>query len=872
MPYPLTIISGYSYEKNRVFIPFLQDDQTVHIRPIIALKKLTSIEIETIAADETQIFQEIKNINGDIPVSKGERIRFDSGADVKITNCYPFKRGLWSYETTKVILTLTDEKTKDLLFACKYSFAFQTQSKIIFNGLLHWRNHNFTHAIEELPTNLAETLISGLAFKSPKISSSHVAFVHHSQENAVFQGFFDVWPRQSFRIPIIGTKMIDKNKIYLTPSALSNFQLECSQKATWPLLRTLPKVPQAHEVIVTPRMQYNSKLSDEALDDRIASYFSKGKMVVFNDNECVVEVPTLAEAGREVDDYLYFDLKLSDPVGSKEIMMEISSSCRLFCRQAARKPLPRCSKMLSSNSLKIIDILPSFLWKDSLCLRSMIDSPLVHNVLVYGQMGSGKQELLDSLSLNTGLQLRKYDCRQILSDTSGATSTKLVNVFETNEEFAGILVLFNVHVLAKNRDGQIDHRVLSSLEELLEEKHHYKVIGVGEKKSALESKLVQCFDQQLELLAPKQASDRLDILTWLLDQQSNIYADEQDLVKISKQTSGFQFKDLSALIAQSSMLAFEQDFDESVELSVNLDEKVLEQGLEKIQAAMADAMGAPQVPKVKWEDIGGLGEAKKEILDTIQMPLTNSSLKTISRSGILLYGPPGVGKTLLAKAVATELKLNFLSVKGPELLNMYIGQSEENVREVFTRAKTSAPAIIFFDELDALAPKRGQAGDSGGVMDRIVSQLLSELDQSSTDSDQKVFVIGATNRPDLIDPALQRPGRFDRLVYIGPPEGVTEQSRILKALTRKFEFIDEVDFERDIVEKISHLALTGADFYALTVDAMMAAVERQVKANELDQIRLCKEDFLRAIQTLKPSVSNEEMEYYKSVRTKVLNH
>ena len=221
------------------------------------------------------------------------------------------------------------------------------------------------------------------------------------------------------------------------------------------------------------------------------------------------------------------------------------------------------------------------------------------------------------------------------------------------------------------------------------------------------------------------------------------------------------------------------------------------------------------------------------------------------------------------------MKLNFLSVKGPELLNMYIGQSEENVREVFKRAKDAAPAIIFFDELDALAPKRGASGDSGGVMDRIVSQLLSELDQSVKDNNEKkIFCVGATNRPDLIDPALQRPGRFDRLVYIGPPTDARERGRILKALTRNFEFEigDDRDFEKDVIANMPrNVALTGADFYALTVDAMMLAVERQVNAGETDQkLRMRMEDFSQALLSLKPSVSGEEMAYYKEVRAKVL--
>jgi len=202
--------------------------------------------------------------------------------------------------------------------------------------------------------------------------------------------------------------------------------------------------------------------------------------------------------------------------------------------------------------------------------------------------------------------------------------------------------------------------------------------------------------------------------------------------------------------------------------------------LDSARFSYAEAIGAPKIPNVTWDDVGGLSSVKSDILDTIQLPLERpelfadglkkrsgmvSSLRahllpSLLWLGILLYGPPGTGKTLLAKAVATSCSLNFLSVKGPELLNMYIGESEANVRRVFQRARAARPCVIFFDELDSVAPKRGNHGDSGGVMDRIVSQLLSELDGMSTGTEHTdVFVIGATNRPDLLDPALLRPGR-----------------------------------------------------------------------------------------------------------------
>jgi peroxin-6 len=206
------------------------------------------------------------------------------------------------------------------------------------------------------------------------------------------------------------------------------------------------------------------------------------------------------------------------------------------------------------------------------------------------------------------------------------------------------------------------------------------------------------------------------------------------------------------------------DYSSSVRhLGLPLTHADFEIALDKARSSLADAIGAPKIPNVSWDDVGGLSEVKADILDTIQLPLERPELFAEGlkkRSGILLYGPPGTGKTLLAKAVATSCSLNFFSVKGPELLNMYIGESEANVRRVFQKARDAQPCVIFMDELDSIAPKRGNQGDSGGVMDRIVSQLLAELDgMSGGKQGAGVFVMAATNRPDLLDPALLRPGR-----------------------------------------------------------------------------------------------------------------
>ena len=247
----------------------------------------------------------------------------------------------------------------------------------------------------------------------------------------------------------------------------------------------------------------------------------------------------------------------------------------------------------------------------------------------------------------------------------------------------------------------------------------------------------------------------------------------------------------------------------------------------------ADSIGAPKIPNVTWDDVGGLTNVKDAVMETIQLPLERPELFAKGmkkRSGILFYGPPGTGKTLLAKAIATEFSLNFFSVKGPELLNMYIGESEANVRRVFQRARDARPCVVFFDELDSVAPKRGNQGDSGGVMDRIVSQLLAELDgmSSGDGSGGGVFVIGATNRPDLLDSALLRPGRFDKMLYLGVSDTHDKQATILEALTRKFTLHPDLSLSR-IAERLP-FTYTGADLYALCSDAMLKAITRQATA------------------------------------------
>lgn len=238
------------------------------------------------------------------------------------------------------------------------------------------------------------------------------------------------------------------------------------------------------------------------------------------------------------------------------------------------------------------------------------------------------------------------------------------------------------------------------------------------------------------------------------------------------------------------------------------------------------------------------------------------------RSGVLLYGPPGTGKTLLAKAVATECSVNFLSVKGPELINMYVGESERLVREVFEKAHRARPCVIFFDELDSLAPARGRGSDSGGVMDRVVSQLLAEIDSAQGGSGtDDIFIIGATNRPDLLDPALLRPGRLDKLLYIGIASDPLDRMKVLTALTRRFDFHDSVDLLE--IAKRCPGRLTGADMYGLCSGAWMSAMKRHASsgnAKYLKSVVVSQEDFLHSLSTVTPSLSAEDVAVYEQIR------
>ncbi|ORX68133.1 AAA-domain-containing protein, partial [Linderina pennispora] len=474
----------------------------------------------------------------------------------------------------------------------------------------------------------------------------------------------------------------------------------------------------------------------------------------------------------------------------------------------------------------------------------------IRKSLLKGNAGTGKRHVVRSLASTLGVHLYELSSYDILGDSADKTAQALQLYFQNAIRYTPcILHLRQVEALAQNaapgeeNDDLPIARVLKACLDDLTRAHRESgfpvlVVATSSMADKIPSALAAAFRHELELPVPDETT-RAALLARM--SQGLTLAPDADLAFVAQQTASFVARDLAMLFKRAANRAWRRARPQATTplqtRSLALSQQIITNddlvgALGDARASMSDTLGVPKIPNVKWDDVGGLADAKKDILDTIRLPLEQphlfaSGLST--RSGLLFYGPPGTGKTLLAKAIATECGLNFFSCKGPELISPYIGESEANVRKIFQRAREASPCVIFFDELDSLAPKRGQQGDSGGVMDRIVSQLLAELDARDGDkaaAAPQVFAIGATNRPDLLDPALLRPGRFDKLVYLGVSETHAAQLNIIQALTRKFHLHRDLDLA--MVAEQCPFHYTGADFYALCSDALLKAMLRTV--------------------------------------------
>ncbi|KAL0700584.1 hypothetical protein Bca4012_056706 [Brassica carinata] len=634
------------------------------------------------------------------------------------------------------------------------------------------------------------------------------------------------------------------------------------------------------------------------------------------------------------EDFIYFKVIAMEPSNERFLRVNHSQTALVLGGTVSSGLPPDLlvsrSKVPMPLQEDTVNVLASVL-SPPLC-PSALSSKLRVAVLLHGLPGCGKRTVVNYVARRLGLHVVEYSCHSLLASTEKKTSTALAQTFNMARRYTPTILLLRHFDVIKNlgsQDGSQGDRVgvaseiASVIRKLTEpvsngeygsmeeesnsnssvdvEKfrgHQVLLIASAESTEGLSPTIRRCFSHEIRMgsLNDEQRSDMLSQSLQGVSQLLNTSSDEF-VKELVGQTSGFLPRDLRALVADAGANLFISKVSETEKinsvsgelLGVDVDQSRqldnssealtpkddFTKALDRSKKRNASALGAPKVPNVKWDDVGGLEDVKTSILDTVQLPLLHKDLFSSGlrkRSGVLLYGPPGTGKTLLAKAVATECSLNFLSVKGPELINMYIGESEKNVRDIFEKARSARPCVIFFDELDSLAPARGASGDSGGVMDRVVSQMLAEIDGLS-DSSQDLFIIGASNRPDLIDPALLRPGRFDKLLYVGVNADASYRERVLKALTRKFKLSEDVSLYS--VAKKCPSTFTGADMYALCADAWFQAAKRKVLNSDSedsvpeedpDSVVVEYVDFIKAMDQLSPSLSISELKKYEALR------
>lgn len=458
-------------------------------------------------------------------------------------------------------------------------------------------------------------------------------------------------------------------------------------------------------------------------------------------------------------------------------------------------------------------------------IRELIELPLRHptlfksigvkppkGILMYGPPGSGKTLIARAIANETGAFFFVINGPEIMSKLAGESESNLRKAFEEAEKNApAIIFIDEIDAIAPKREktnGEVERRIVSQLLTLmdgLKSRAHVMVIGATNRPNSIDPALRRFgrFDREIDIGIPD-ATGRLEILAI---HTKNMKLDESvDLDSIAAETHGYVGSDVAALCTEAALQCIREKMD-LIDLD---DDSIPAEVLESMAVTMdhfrtALNMSNPsalremvvEVPTVTWEDIGGLEKVKFELKETVQYPVEHPELfqkfGMQPSKGVLFYGPPGCGKTLLAKAIANECQSNFISIKGPELLTMWFGESESNVREVFDKARSASPCVLFFDELDSIAKSRGASlGDAGGAADRVINQILTEMDGMS--SKKNVFIIGATNRPDIIDPAVLRPGRLDQLIYIPLPD-LPSRIAILKAVLRKSPVAKDVDLE-----------------------------------------------------------------------------
>mmetsp|Transcript_14394 Transcript_14394/g.17439 ORF Transcript_14394/g.17439 Transcript_14394/m.17439 type:complete len:809 (+) Transcript_14394:108-2534(+) len=541
-------------------------------------------------------------------------------------------------------------------------------------------------------------------------------------------------------------------------------------------------------------------------------------------------------------------------------------------------------------------------------IRELVELPLRHpqlfktigvkppkGILLYGPPGSGKTLIARAVANETGAFFFLINGPEIMSKLAGESESNLRKAFEEAEKNApSIIFIDEIDSIAPKREktnGEVERRIVSQLLTLmdgLKARSHIIVMGATNRPNSIDPALRRFgrFDREIDVGVPDQIG-RLEVLRI---HTKNMKLDEDvDLEHISKETHGFVGADLAALCTEAAMQCIREKMD-----VIDIEDDQIDAEVLNAMAVTNDnfntALGISnpsalretvvEVPNVTWEDIGGLDQVKRELQETVQYPVEHpekfEKFGMSPSKGVLFYGPPGCGKTLLAKAIANECQANFISVKGPELLTMWFGESEANVREVFDKARQSAPCVLFFDELDSIANQRGSsAGDAGGAADRVLNQMLTEMD--GMNAKKTVFIIGATNRPDIIDGALMRPGRLDQLIYIPLPDEASRK-QIFKANLRNSPLSPAINL--DTLAKFTQ-GFSGADITEICQRACKYAIRESIEKDiekekrelenpdgmedDVDEVpEITKAHFEESMKHARRSVSDADIRKYQS--------
>ncbi len=513
-------------------------------------------------------------------------------------------------------------------------------------------------------------------------------------------------------------------------------------------------------------------------------------------------------------------------------------------------------------------------------IREMVELPMRHpelfdkigveapkGVLLYGPPGTGKTLLAKAVAGETNAHFISLSGPEIMGKHYGESEERIREIFTQAEENSpSIIFIDEIDSIAPKRDevsGELEKRIVSQLLTLMDgmkSRGKVVVIAATNRPDSIDPALRRPgrFDREVEIGIPDDEG-RFDILS--IHTRGMPIDKKVNLKQISKTTHGFVGADLEVLSKEAAMRSLRRILPE-----IDLDEdKISSEILQKIEITSDDFREAlkevrpsalrevqVQIPDVNWDDVGGLNELKDELREAVEWPIKHKEaydyVNVETPKGVLLHGPPGTGKTLIAKALAKMTESNFISIKGPELLSKWVGESEKGVREIFRKARQAAPCIIFLDEIDALVPRRSSGNSDSHVTENIVSQILTEID--GLEELHNVLIIGATNRLDIVDEALLRPGRFDRIIEVGNPD-FEGRKHIFEIHTKKKPLESNVDIKK-LVEVTD--GFSGAEIAAITNRAALVALKRYVsgKSQNIKEIKITQQDLIDAVDKVRP--------------------